>query len=98
MKKTGVLLPTRSSLPSVVQNFTENPRTSRHVSGEPCSPATLEKRCSVSVVAPGWNTAARVYAETSSVTVNVPKAPPPLAWTIRSGMRSRLNWASFSTR
>ncbi|CPU66053.1 Uncharacterised protein [Mycobacteroides abscessus] len=68
------------------------------MSGEPCSPATEEKRASISVVVPGWNSAARVYALTSWVTVNVPNAPPPLACTTRSGTRSRLNWASFSTR
>lgn len=34
----------------------------------------------------------------SWVTVKVPKAPQPLAWTTRSGMRSRFWWASFSSR
>src|SRR5579859_5715366 len=34
----------------------------------------------------------------SFVTVNSPKAPEPLACTTRSGMRSRLKWASFSKR
>jgi hypothetical protein len=68
------------------------------VSGEPCSPATEENRASISVVTPGWNSAARVYRLTSPVVVKVPKAPPPLACTTRSGTRSRLNCASFSTR
>ena len=30
--------------------------------------------------------------------LEAPNAPPPFACTMRSGMRSRLNWASFSTR
>ena len=47
---------------------------------------------------PGWKSAARVYFDTSSVTSNSPKAPPPLACGLRSGTRSRLNEASFSTR
>ena len=41
---------------------------------------------------------ALVYSMMSPVTVNVPCAPAPLAWTTRSGMRSRLNWAIFSKR
>src|SRR5665647_2758256 len=49
------------------------------VAGEQGSPATDENRSSISDVVPGWNTAARVYMETSSVTVNSPKAPPPFA-------------------
>ena len=51
-----------------------------------------------SVSVPGWNTAALVYRLTSSVTSNVPKAPPPLAWGWRSGMRSRLKFAICSIR
>ena len=53
---------------------------------------------SISVSVPGWNSAALVYFETSSVVLKVPKAPPPLACTTRSGTRSRLNCASFSIR
>ena len=53
---------------------------------------------SISVSAPGWRHAALVYFETSSVVLKVPNAPPPLACTTRSGTRSRLNCASFSTR
>ncbi len=51
-----------------------------------------------SVVVPGWKSAAFVYAETSAVTSNFPKAPLPLACGWRSGMRSRLNWAICSIR
>ena len=40
---------------------------------------------------------ARVYLEMSLVMVRVPKAPQPLAWTTRSGMRSRFWCASFSS-
>ena len=53
---------------------------------------------SVSLTAPGWNTAALVYADTSSVTTNSPNAPPPFACGLRSGTRSLLKEASFSTR
>ena len=74
------------------------------MSGEPCSPATVEKRASISVFTPGWNSAALVYAETSSVVSSSPKAPEPLACTLRSGIRSRLKcaiwfrkWTSCST-
>ena len=63
------------------------------MSGEPCSPATVEKRASISVVTPGWKSAAFVYADTSSVVSNAPKAPEPLACTLRSGTRSRLKCA-----
>ena len=41
---------------------------------------------------------APVYFVTSSVTSNQPCAPAPLAWTTRSGIRSRLKWASLSCR
>ena len=68
------------------------------MSGLPRSPATVEKRISVVVVAPGWNTAAFVYPLTSAVTSNWPKAPPPFAWGCRSGMRSRLKFAICSMR
>ncbi len=37
-----------------------------------------------------------MYGVTSAVTVKVPYAPAPRACTTRSGMRSRLKWASFS--
>ncbi len=63
------------------------------MSAEPCSPATVDIRSSVSVRVPGWNTAARVYCDTSSVTSKNPNAPPPLACTFRSGTRSRLKCA-----
>ncbi len=35
----------------------------------------MEKRASISVLAPCWNSAAFVYALTSSVVSNTPKAP-----------------------
>jgi signal transduction histidine kinase len=42
MKNTGILLPTRSQLPSFVYSLTANPRTSRARSAEPLLPATVE--------------------------------------------------------
>ena len=57
----------------------------------------MEKRASIGVRVPGWNSFALVYLETSSVMTSSPKAPEPLAWGLRSGMRSRSKWASFST-
>ncbi|SKU65765.1 Uncharacterised protein [Mycobacteroides abscessus subsp. abscessus] len=78
--------------------MTANPRGSRQLSGLPCSPATVEKRAKDSVFAPGWNNFALVYFETSAVITSSPYAPAPLACTMRSGTRSRLNWASFSIR
>ena len=74
------------------------PRGSRQVSGEPRSPATVEKRMTSSVFVPGWKTAAFVYRLTSLLTVKVPKAPPPFACGCRSGMRSRLKLAICSSR
>ena len=60
--------------------------------------ATVEQRISRSVCLPmAPNSLALVYLEMSCVTVKVPKAPEPLAWTTRSGMRSRFWWASFSS-
>ena len=52
----------------------------------------------IGVTRPGWNRSALVYLDTSSVMVSSPKAPEPLACTLRSGMRSRLKCACFSTR
>ncbi len=98
MKKTGVLLPTMSQLPSRVYSFSENPRGSRQVSGLPRSPATVENRMMPSVTSPGWNTAALVKRLRSWVTSNRPKAPLPLACGWRSGMRSRLKFAICSIR
>ena len=43
-KNTGVLLATRSQLPSSVQNLIANPRGPRTRSCEPDSPPTVEKR------------------------------------------------------
>ncbi len=50
----------------------------------------------VGVSAPGWSALALVYLEMSPVILSVPCAPQPLAWTARSGMRSRFWCASFS--
>ncbi|GAA3085161.1 hypothetical protein GCM10020254_31940 [Streptomyces goshikiensis] len=59
-------------------------------------PATVEKRRKVSVSLPTSDrNFARVHRETSRVSVKVPYAPAPRACTTRSGMRSRLKWASF---
>src|SRR6476659_7691897 len=52
----------------------------------------------MSVVVPCWNSAALVYAETSSVVSKTPKAPVPLACTLRSGTRSRLKGAICSMK
>ena len=52
MKKTGVLLYTRSKLPSSVYNLVENPRGSLAVSGDPSSPPTVEKRVKTLVFFP----------------------------------------------
>jgi hypothetical protein len=76
----------------------EKPRTSRQVSGLPASPATVEKRASISVAAPFWNSAALVYAETSSVVSKTPNAPAPLACGWRSGTFSRLKCAICSRK
>src|SRR5690606_22981384 len=76
----------------------ENPRTSRQVSGLPISPATVEKRISISVLAPGWNSAAFVYLDTSEVVSNTPKAPAPFACGWRSGTFSRLKCAICSRK
>ncbi len=67
MKKTGMLLPTRSQLPSSVYIFTANPRTSRARSGEPRLPATVENRTNASVFLPlAWKGAARVRSGIAS--------------------------------
>ena len=68
------------------------------MSGLPRSPATVEKRIRVSVLVPGWKTAALVNWLTSALTSKWPNAPPPLACGWRSGMRSRLKFAICSIR
>ena len=68
------------------------------MSGLPRSPATVENLATISVLVPGWNTAALVNSLTSWVTSKWPNAPPPLAWGWRSGMRSRLKLAICSIR
>jgi len=46
---------------------------------------------------PTWEkTLALLKRVMSWVMVRVPKAAEPLAWTTRSGIRSRLKWAIFS--
>ena len=67
------------------------------MSGEPCSPATVEKRANIGVRVPGWKRPALVNWLTSSVTSKKPWAPLPLAWTTRSGTRSRLKCCIFCT-
>ncbi len=63
MKNTGMLLPTRSKLPSSVKNFTAKPRTSRTVSPEPRGPWTVEKRTKTGVLSAGsWRKPALVSA------------------------------------
>jgi len=52
MKKTGMLLPTMSQLPSGVYILTAKPRTSRATSLEPMLPATVEKRTKTGVFSP----------------------------------------------
>jgi hypothetical protein len=62
MKNTGMLLPTMSKLPSSVKNLVAKPRTSRGVSAEPRSPATVEKRTNTGVRFPfADRKEARVY-------------------------------------
>ena len=58
----------------------------------------VENRASARVFVPGVKTAALVHCDTSWVASNTPKAPAPLACGLRSGMFSRLKWASVSTR
>ncbi len=63
MKKTGMLLPTISQLPSLVYILTAKPRTSRARSNEPFEPATVEKRTKTGVFSPTrWKMSARVYS------------------------------------
>ena len=70
---------------------------SRSASAAPRSPATVEKRMKTSVFLPiSEKSLALVNRVMSWVTVNVPKAPDPLACMRRSGITSRLKWASFS--
>ena len=52
MKKTGVLFPTISQLPSSVYIFTANPLGSLSVSAEPFSPPTVENLTNAGVLLP----------------------------------------------
>ena len=75
------------------------PRTSRQVSGEPSSPATVEKRARVRRRrALPEDRGLRVAARCRACTSKVPKAPDPLACGLRSGMFSRLKCARVSSR
>src|SRR5690606_25664225 len=68
------------------------------VSGLPCSPATVEKRASIPVFAPGWNSAALVYLGTSAVVSNTPEAPAPFACGWRAGTLSRVKCATCARK
>jgi len=60
-------------------------------------PQNPDKKTTVSVFLPICEkTLADVYLLMSWVTVSVPSAPQPLAWTVRSAIRSRFWCASFS--
>ncbi|MPM34134.1 hypothetical protein SDC9_80716 [bioreactor metagenome] len=73
------------------------PRMSRSASAAPRSPATVENRTKASVFLPtSLKIFALVHAVMSFVTVNVPKAPLPLACMRLSGMTSRSKCAIFS--
>ncbi len=99
MKNTGMLLPTRSQLPSLLYSFTANPRTSRARSAEPLFPATVENRTNAGVRSPArWNRSARVRSVSGSYVSNHPFAPYPRACTTRSGIRSWSKWKIFSRR
>ena len=99
MKNTGMLLPTRSQLPSLVYSLTAKPRTSRGVSTEPAPPATVEKRVNTGVCSPtSVRILAVVYLASDSVSSKKPCTPVPRAWTMRSGMRSWSKWVIFSRR
>ncbi|PYI24293.1 hypothetical protein BO99DRAFT_90707 [Aspergillus violaceofuscus CBS 115571] len=100
MKKTGMLLPTISQLPSAVYIFTANPRTSRTVSALPLLPCTVENRTNTGVSRDvSVNTPAVVSSGMALCSVKVPKAPAPRACTTRSGIRSwskRMIWQAIS--
>jgi len=90
-------LKTKSWFPSSVKNFTAHPRISLTVSADPFSPATVEIRARVLVFFPTpHRNAAEVMCDMSWVTSNSPQAPAALAWTTRSGIRSREKWARVS--
>ena len=67
MKNTGMLLPTRSQLPSWVYSLTAKPRTSRARSLDPLLPATVENRTNAGVRRPAsLNGSARVISASDS--------------------------------
>src|SRR5690242_2344370 len=68
-KKTGVLLATISRLPSLVKNFTENPRGSRAQSCEPDSPPTVENRAVTGQALPCLKISAKQRSSRESVVV-----------------------------
>eukprot|EP00953_Heterococcus_sp_UTEX-ZZ885_P040879 20890-Heterococcus_DN1.PRE.1 len=71
--------------------FIEKPLGSLAVSAEPLSPPTVLNLMSILVFLPTVSNiiALQYFLATSVVTSKKPKAPPPLACTTRSGMRSR---------
>src|SRR5699024_12400326 len=80
------------------QNINAKQRLSRSVSAAPRSPAAVEQRANISVCLPtSEKIFALVYLVMSFVTVNVPKAPEPLACILRSAMTSRFKCANLST-
>lgn len=76
-------------LPSAVLNLTANPRGSRALSDEPDSPPTVEKRMVMGHFVPFLKRFASDRSSRLSVHSHSPWAPDPLAWTTRSGIRSR---------
>lgn len=76
---------TQSRLPSFVYSLKAIPLTSRIVSGEPFSPAVVEKREKSGVRLPTrLRNSALVTSLMSRVTSKYPKAPHPRAWTTLS--------------
>ena len=88
MKKTGRSLKTKSWLPSSVKSFIAHPRTSRTVSLDPFSPATVEIRHNTFVLFPiPVKNLASVRSLASCVTSNSPQAPAAFAWTLLQKVR-----------
>lgn len=79
-----------SQLPSSVLTLMAQPLGSRAVSDEPDSPPTVENRTTTDAFLPGFMMSAQQMSSAPAVVSQVPMAPAPLAWTTRSGIRSRL--------
>lgn len=80
MKKNGVLLQTKSRIPSSVYILIANPLGSLSVSENPASPKVVEKRTATGVRFPTLsNNLALQYFVISWVTSKYPNAPAPLA-------------------